>query len=243
MTLKTSLVVIGILLTASIGIWSGCSTKSFSTSSVSIPANSSPAVYLPLTPGLRVDYTITEPQYQHFDLEVTTPTNVDGHSGYVIRKTDRDQNQISYSYRYVKGNAIFESYSTDDPGERILESPFVVGHQWNRFDTTTASDGTIDNGQDDANNGKGGGTGFDKDKPGQAYGLMSIVGFEDVQALNGVTYGHCLKVQWQISPTACNYYWYYPSVGLVKYIAGNDLISSWDSQSTAVMTDFRVVEY
>ena len=222
-----------------------CSDKTFTSTSTVISDNAKPTTFLPLEPGLRVSYIVSEPESQYYDLEVTNPANIAGNPGYAIRKTDRNTGETEIFYRYTKDNAIFESGSTSYPGVRILESPFVIGNSWDRFDNVTDA-GTIITGDiiigdlddDDILPGN-----TLKTIPGDGYSTMSIVGIESVEALNGISYGSCIKVAWQTDEYIYNYYWYAAGIGLVKYEQNCNLLAASDNRTVGVMTDYQVVQY
>jgi len=247
MTLKKPLFLFIIIPAIIIAAVVGCSDKTFVTSTAEINQQASPTAYLPLNEGLRISYIVLEPENQFFDLEVTAPVTIDGNSGYTIRQTDHINNLVTNRYRYVKGDAIFESQSQYDPGYKILEGPFVVGNSWDRYDTSvpgTNGDGTNDD-DDGSHQGKGltlWGDSF-KGKPGDPFGTMTIVAFEDVTALNGTAYGHCLKVAWPIDPVRTNYYWYAGGIGLVKFEQGFNTVDPSEVATVGVMSDFKTVEY
>jgi hypothetical protein len=228
----------------------GCSDKSFTTTGSEVYQNASPTAYLPLEKGLRVSYVILEPETRYYDIEVTNEVNIAGNSGYAIRQTDRNSGRINTFYRYEKDNAIFESGSTGYLGERILESPFVAGNTWDRLDRNTSddNDGNINDGIIlDGYDFGGGDYGWPgntwKVKPGEDYTTMRIVGFETVEALNGVSYGHCLKVGWQTAESTWSYYWYAAGIGLVKFEQNYSSVASSNNRTVGVMTDYQTVEY
>jgi hypothetical protein len=196
----------------------GCSDKTFTTTSVAVPDDATPTAYLPLEVGLRVSY-----------------------GGFQIRRTEQATGGTSYCYRYAKGNAIFESDRPDEPGLRILEAPFVIGNSWDRYDTsiTISAGGGVDP-QDDGDT-----TIIDAHKrsPGAAYSTMTIVGLEDVVAMNGRSYGHCIKVAWPVNATTINYYWYAANIGLVKYEYGVSTQGTGSGYAAGVMTDYQIVKY
>jgi hypothetical protein len=231
-----------------IGVMLGCSDKTFTSTTAAINENASPTAFIPLEQGLRVSYVILEPETEYFDVEVTDPVNVAGHPGYTIRKTNRNTGEIDYSYRYQKGNAIFESGSTNTPGERILESPFVAGNNWDRFDTTTSPPVIIGggNGDDDEEVGKDGDIipgGSNKNNPDGSYSSMLIVAVESVETTGGKSYGNCLKVAWQTDESTYNYYWYAAGIGLVKFEYNYNSLAASDNRTIGVMTDFQTVQY
>jgi hypothetical protein len=219
----------------------GCSDKTFTTTSVAVPDDATPTAYLPLEVGLRVSYVVLEPGTGNFDVEVTDPVSVAGYRGFQIRRTDQATGGMSYCYRYAKGNAIFESDRPDEPGLRILEAPFVIGNRWDRYDTsiTISAGGGVDP-QDDGDT-----TIIDAHKrsPGAAYSTMTIVGLEDVVAMNGRSYGHCIKVAWPVNATTINYYWYAANIGLVKYEYGVSTQGTGSGYAAGVMTDYQIVKY
>jgi len=245
--MKSTKVLLGIVVIAAILVAAipGCSDKTFTSMTAMISPDAQPTAYIPLEEGWRVTYVVLEPESGHFDIEVTDPVTVAGHPGFTIRKTDRATGQIVTFYRYIKDNAIFESQSLSQPGVRILESPFVVGNNWNRYDTVTTSV-VIDNGIDDdgpGDTGKEDDEGSLKTIPDDVYSTMSIVAFENVQALNGIEYGNCLKVAWQTDESIVNYYWYAPGIGLVKYEQNVNLLSASSDRTLGVMSDYQLVEY
>ncbi len=232
----------------------GCSDKTFTSESVQIPSSASPTVFLPLKQGLRTSYMTLEPSTSYFDIEVAKPIRVAGRAGFEIKMVNQTSGETTIFYRYEKNNAIFETYEIGNPGYRILQSPFVPGQSWNRFDTsTTGSNNLFDQGDNDQFNGysydggKGGidifGNGLFKDKPGLDYSTMRIVGFEDVHTINGQVYGSCLKVAWPNDPLHTSYFWYYAGVGLVKFEHGFNTVNDDDGHVVGVMTGYRVVEY
>jgi len=225
----------------------GCSGKTFVSSSTDVNSETDPAAYIPLDPGLRISYTLIEPEAGFFDVEVTDPVTVAGYSGFALRRTDRLTSGISTFYRYAKGNAIFESGWTSDAGVRILESPFVVGHSWDRYDTSTTFTDPTDNGSGDEG-GDAGNSGGDfiwdtrKVGTGGLYRTMTIVGTEDVLAMNGSRYGRCLKVAWRAGESTVYYYWYAAGIGLVKFEEVHD-ISNPSAAIVGIMTDYQRVKY
>jgi hypothetical protein len=216
----------------------GCSDKTF-TSTTTITNPEAPAqTYLPLQDGWRVSYILLQPESGQFDIEVADPVIVAGNPGFTVRKTDPTTGQGDIFYRYAKGNAIFESNSVNDPGLRILESPFVIGNSWNRNDTSTGDPTIIDIGVDTGN---GGGVIYKPETDN--YSTMSIVSIEDVLALNNITYGHCIKVAWQTGPSTYNYYWYAPGIGLIKFKQGVNIFNAGADYTLGVMTDYQSVVY
>lgn len=237
----TNRLIIGTLLLLFTGlvVLSGCSDKSFSTSMTTISDDAPASAYIPLNQGWRINYVQTEPEVAYYDIEITDPASIAGNSGYIVRKTNSTTGDVSYSYRYSADNAVFESYSTTDPGVRLLEGPFTVGHSWNRYNTTISTGD--DNGDTDTS-----GTGGDiqlGSVPGDDYQTMSIVAKESVTALDGHTYGNCVKVSWQIGEYAYNYYWYAAGIGLVKFESVSNALSAGDSDVLTVMSDYSKIEY
>lgn len=248
MTVRKSLLLFFILPLIIVAVGLGCSDKTFTSSTRDVSEDASPLAYIPLEQGLRVNYAIFEDQQtRYFELEVTNPVTIHFNAGFQIRRTDRSTGEIGVVYRYVKDNAIFESTSTDDPGYKILEGPFVAGHSWNRYDTSTNTSSTsITDITDDGFDGKDGltifGDGY-KVLPDENFGTMSIVGFEDVEALNNVRYGRCLKVEWQIDPLRTYNYWYVSGIGLVKFEETLNTLYADKEPVTVLMTDYQVVKY
>lgn len=230
-------------------IIAGCSDNTFGSSVDAEAAQSAPpTTYIPLETGLRISYAVVQPESRYFDLEVTNPANIAGHKGFKIRSVDRITGATSNLYRYAAGNAIYESSSLSDPGYKILEGPFITGHGWNRYDTVITNDdydyGNGNDGQEigndiieDLDNL------FGKNNPGDNYGYMSIIGFEDVDALDGQTYGGCLKVAWQSSEFTANYYWYAAGIGLIKAQYGFNYLDPNDNSTIAIMTNHQTVVY
>ncbi len=225
----------------------GCSDKTFTSTTTAIPQDANPTVFIPLEQGLRVSYVVLEPESQHFDIEVTDPVNIAGNPGFTIRKTDRNTDEIQLSYRYQKDNAIFESGSTSSPGERILESPFLVGNSWDRFDLTTTTNTIIDDFVDEefeVNDGDEVDPGDShKIKPGDDYTTMSIVGVESVESLSGNSFGNCLKVEWQTGESTYNYFWYAAGIGLVKFEQNYNSLAASSDHTIGVITDYQTVKY
>ncbi len=221
----------------------GCSDRTYTSTSTAVSQDASPTAYIPTEEGWRVSYVLFDAETQNFDLEVTDPVIVAGNPGFTIRRTDRTTDRTITFYRYIKDNAVFESESLSDPGVRILESPFVIGNSWNRYDTSTTAV-VIDPGDgeeyDDGDDGQGGSF---KTKPDGAYSTMSIIAVESVEALNGITYGGCLKVAWQTGESIINYYWYAPGIGLVKFEQNVNLLTASTDHPTGLMSDYQLVEY
>ena len=225
----------------------GCSDKTFTSTTTTLSQDADPTAFIPLEQGLRVSYVVLEPESQSFDIEVTDPVNIAGNPGFTIRKTDRNTGAIQTFYRYKKDNAIFESGSTSSPGERILESPFVIGNDWDRFDLTTETNTIVDdivteefqvNGGNDVNPGD-----TYKTKPGNGYTTMSIVGVETVESLSGISYGNCLKVAWQTGESTYNYYWYAAGIGLVKFEQNYNTLAASNNYTVGVITGYQTVKY
>ncbi len=215
----------------------GCSDKSFTTSYTAISDDASPQVFVPMEQGWRISYTQMFPETSQFYIENTDPVTVAGNSGITVRTTNQSTQEVSYRYRYLKGNAIFESESVSNPGRRILESPFEIGKTWNRYDTTVASDNNDDGGS------TGDGGDINRSVPGSEYLTMTIVAKESVQALDGHVYGNCLKVAWQVGEYAYNYYWYAAGIGLVKYESVSNSLSASDNDALTIMNNFSQVNY
>ncbi|MCP4567672.1 MAG: hypothetical protein GY841_08840 [FCB group bacterium] len=249
MTLKKSLYLLFFLSMIIVIVSAGCSDGTFTSSTTEISEQASPLAYIPLEQGLRIDYALMEDEgISYYESEITNPVTIVNSEGFEIRRIDRSKNETSVMYRYVKGNAIFESSSTNDPGYKILEGPFVVGHTWNRYEETTSTETTI------IANGDNGNDGFDikgvtitgrnyKVLPDGEYGNMTIVGYEDVRAMNGTNYGQCLKVSWNTDPLHTNYYWYSSGIGLVKFEQRINTINSTEESVSIIMTDYQIVEY
>jgi hypothetical protein len=218
----------------------GCSDKTFTSNTTITNPGTSAVTYLPLEDGWRISYVLLQPESGQFNIEVADPVMVAGNPGFTIRKTDPATGYTTVFYRYAKGEAIFESYSLREPGLRILESPYAIGNSWDRNDTTTTNPVIIDF-PIDTGDGDGGVTLKPQTNPG--YSIMSIVSIEDVQALNNITYGHCIKVAWQTGPSTCNYYWYAPGIGLVKFQQDVDLFGSSTDYTLGVMSDYQRVIY
>ena len=227
-----------------IAVLAGCSDKTFMSSWTAVLSDANPMVYMLLDQGWRISYVSLEPETRYFDVEVTDPATVAGNQARTIRNTDRTTGEVFTFYRYCKGNAVFESQSIDAPGVRILESPFIVGHSWNRYDTSTTSN-TYDNGNGN-DNGADGKKGFGdnfKTKPAEPYSVMSIVGIENVETLNGHSYANCLKVAWESGPSTYNYFWYAAGIGLVKFEQGVNAANPGTAQTSGIMSDYQHVEY
>jgi len=238
------------LITLFLGIvMPGCSDQTFVSSTTVVPGDADPDIYIPLEQGFRISYVLLEPETEYFDVEITDPATVAGNPGFTVRNTDRNGGQTETYYLYMKDNAIFKSGSTTYPGEKILESPFVAGKTWNRFDTTASGTGITSDTEDDWLNDVGddqddGDPGNTlKNRPDENYGQMTITGFETVEAVNGNKYGNCLKVAWQVDESTYNYFWYAPGIGLIKFEECKSLSAAADGQVLGVMTDFQKVEY
>jgi len=139
---------------------------------------------------------------------------------------------------YATETAVYESPSTTGPGVKILESPYVAGHHWNRF-VATGDTGNQNEG-DTTSTDEGG---IDKSVPGGDYGQMTIVGRETVAALDGHAYGNCLKVAWQTGEYSYNYYWYAAGIGLVKFESVAGSLSSSTGDIVSLMSDYGHIDY
>ncbi|MEZ5360640.1 MAG: hypothetical protein R3F48_17640 [Candidatus Zixiibacteriota bacterium] len=231
----------GAVLLAIIGLLGlfGCSDNTFSSSTTQVSEDAPASAYVPLNQGWRISYVQMEPEVAYYNIEVTDPVNISGHAGYVIRRTNTSTNQVTYNYRYAADNAVFESYSTADPGVRILDGPFAVGHSWNRYNTTVGG-GTNDGDTDTTTSGDDPQLGS---IPGDDYQTMSIVAIESVAAMDGHTYGNCIKVAWQIGEYAYNYYWYAAGIGLVKFESVTNALAADDSDVLTIMSDYADIQY
>lgn len=217
----------------------GCSSKK-STESTIVSSGDPTSVtsYIQLNEGWRVSYTTLEPTVAHFDVEVSDPAVIDGHNGYTIRTTNSTTFEQSYKYLYATNNAIYESYSTNDPGRKILEAPFNIGNSWQVMDLYDNLDDSISVGDADDGGGLqlvGAGDGV--------YNEMSIVAKESVQALDGQTYANCLKIEWQTGEYSYIYFWYAAGIGLVKTQNVPNSLSASDNNTVTIMSDYQQVTY
>lgn len=232
--------------------FAGCSENSFSTQSTYTSPDASPVTYIPMEQGLRINYVDLEPELNYYDIEITNPVIIAGNAGFTFRRTDRETNETVSWYEYNKGNAIFHSKTTLDPGYKILQAPFVAGTTWDIYDTSTSSsgDGAGGNGNGENEVGKGNDAGgltiFGqtwKIIPGGDFTTMTIVGFETVEAMNGNRYGNCLKVQWQTDSLSSNYYWYAAGIGMIKFERTSESVYQSGNNILSVMSDFQSIEY
>jgi hypothetical protein len=215
----------------------GCSDKTFSTTITTNPAETLPKAYAPLEPGLRVSFAIVGHSSQTFDIEIGDSVVVDGNPGFEYRQTDNHTGVTTTSYRYLRDNALFESTSVNDPGVRILEGPFIPGHTWDRNDTWSTNDGGAEGGN--GGGGSGGGTTLKIHAPS----IMTIAGFEDIQALDGAIYSRTLKVAWPVDADHTNYYWYALGIGMIKYEEGFMAAAPDAATTIALMTDYQRIQY
>ena len=215
-----------------------CSDKTFLSSTTSVSETASATVYTPLKSGWRVTYMQTEPENSRYYTEVTAPVTIAGFPGYTVRRTNLLTGDITYSYLYATQTAVYESQSTSNPGVKILESPFLIGHQWERFASTSGTAGQSDGDTTDT-----GGGGVKSSVPGEDYGQMTIVGRETVAAMDGHAYGNCLKVAWQTGEYSYNYYWYAAGIGLIKFESVTNALSASTGEVVSLMADFGQIEY
>lgn len=241
MTPKRALVAAAALITVIALITPGCSDKTITSTVVATNPDSGALAYLPLNDGWRVSYVLLEPESGQLAIEVADPVMVAGNPGFTIRQFDPNGPYIESFYRYAKGEAMFETRSLNDPGARILEAPFVIGNSWDRNDTSTTTSVITELGGDIGSDGEGDVT--YKAKSDGSYTTMSIVSIEDILALNDIVYGHCIKVAWQTGPSTCNYYWYAPGIGLVKFEQDVDLFNLSAEHTIGVMTDYEQISY
>ncbi|MEE9442926.1 MAG: hypothetical protein V3V99_09695 [candidate division Zixibacteria bacterium] len=228
-----------------LSIWLvGCSDNSFVSSTSSVSENAPATVYVPLEQGWRINYATVEPSTEYYSVEVTEPISINGNPGYTIRHVNSTTNELWYSYMYSKDNAIYESFSTNQSGEKILEAPFVIGHSWSRIEESNSSD----------NNDSGYDWGDGGDDPPDEYGefnktlgseytMMTIVGKETIATLDGTSYGNCLKVEWPTGENSYAHFWYAAGIGLVKYESVSDALSSNTNKILSIITDYQKVEY
>jgi hypothetical protein len=231
----TLVCIIGILAIMALVI--SCSDKTFTTVTNSNPPETTTPSYAPLEPGLRVSFVVLGQNGQSFDIEIGDSIMVNGNPGFQVRQVDHQTQATVVTYRYMKGNALFESASINDPGVRVLEGPFVPGHSWDRNDTWTINGGGTLGGDDE------GGIGGGYIRKVLTPALMNIVGFEDIQALDGATYSRTLKVAWPVDADHTNYYWYALGIGMIKYEEGFMRAAPDAATTVALMTDFQKVKY
>ncbi|MFH1701470.1 MAG: hypothetical protein ABIE07_12900 [Candidatus Zixiibacteriota bacterium] len=229
-----------------LSIWFvGCSDNSFISSTSSISENAPATVYVQMEQGWRINYATVEPSTEYFSIEVTDPVSINGNPGFTIRHVNNTTNELWYTYMYSDGNAIFESSSTNQRGDKILESPFVIGHSWNRIEDNGSS-GTNDPniyGDNDGGNPPDGYGYFNKTLPGSEYTIMTIAGKETVKTLDGKSHGNCLKVERQTGENSYSYFWYAAGIGLVKYENISGSLSSDNNRVLSIITDYQKVEY
>ena len=214
----------------------GCSSKKFTNTTTTISDTASPTVYIPLDQGWRINYTTLEPETEHHYIEVSDPVTIDGNAGFTIRRTNLTTLEQSFTYMYATTTAIYESSSTNSPGEKILESPFIIGNSWER---STNADGYGDTTSTD----DPGGEIVRVDANPAEYTTMRIVAKENISALDGHIYGNCLKVEWQVGEYAYIYFWYAAGIGLVKYESVPNSLSAGDNNMVTVMSDYAQIVY
>ncbi len=218
----------------------GCSSKKFTNTSTTISDTAHPTTYIPLDQGWRVSYTLLEPETEHFYVEVSDPVVVYGNPGFTIRRTNTTTLEQSVSFMYATSSAMYQSGATNNPGYKILELPYTVGHSWERM-TSSGGGGVTDSTIDIDDAGDDGLYLTDGDS--ELYSTMSIVAKENVVALDGHTYSNCLKIEWQVGEYAYNYFWYAAGIGLVKYENVPNILSASENNTVSVMSDFEQIAY
>lgn len=242
MTYRSLTGVLFVLCTGLLLVLSGCSDNTFSSTTTQISEDAPASAYIPLEQGQRISYVQMEPEAANYTVEITDPVTISSKAGFTVRKTNSTTGEISYQYRYAADNAIFETSSLSNPGVRILEGPFVVGHAWDRYNTTISS-GDTDVDTDTTDTGGDPPDIQNTSVPGDEYQTMRIVAKESIVALDGYTYANCLKVSWRVGEYAYHYYWYAAGIGLVKFESVSNSLAAGDSDILSVMSDYTHIEY
>jgi len=226
-------------------VWIGCSDSSTSLSS-STSTEPGLAEYFPLKPGSSVHYieinnNIDDTTY--FLCTVGSSVAIGNYQGYYWIKINQDYpGQIDTGYVFYNSNAVYFVEDPNDIPEKLLESPFMVGRSWTRYDASQVLlDNNIidsiignndskyddDNGALGAYNGGGETDPFnDNDWYGTAKSFPSIganyfqlSAKEDIVLDLGTEIDDCIKIE-NRNGSATNYYWYAPDAGLVRYVIG-----------------------
>jgi hypothetical protein len=197
--------------------------------------------YFPLEPGTASQYKITNniiESVTHITFTLGGEVTLNGLtlypwlSQYVEYPSFKDTGYIVHS-----DNAIYFYENEQAQAEKILETPFEVGHTWTRFEPVTSLFDTnnfidivdddyfqqkedtsavivIDSVTQDDDNIKSIAPG--KNYPTIGSNYFQITAIEDVELENGAIYKNCIRVE-NKSREYTNYYWYGKNVGLVKY--------------------------
>jgi hypothetical protein len=199
--------------------------------------------YFPLASGSITDYVIEDNLNEissHYRCFVGGSALIDGRvavswiSHFADHPSVRDT-----GYFYVSGDAVYYYEDDQAAAEKILETPFEVGHSWERFEPAASEELDTNNiiyivndnnfihkgdtsAVDDGDENDAGDDAIQSIIPRKNYptagdNYFVISAIEDIRLDNGAVYENCLRVQ-----NSCgdyfNYYWYAPGAGLVKFV-------------------------
>ncbi|UCD18192.1 MAG: hypothetical protein JSV44_04575, partial [Candidatus Zixiibacteriota bacterium] len=246
---KNVMVILGLL--AGLIIY-GCSQDSPTTAEISGSTGALAAVaqYFPVQEGLSADFTITDNRNQtlgHQRLSIGRSVRVNGRQAYCWIFEDLDNPGLADTgYLFGQDGALFYFEQGDIEPERILEAPFILGREWERFPATTSQsydqddyDNLLDsnltgyNGKDFIENGEddpqeGYGTSEDDDlennevaplpsTPAPGSNTLKIRALnETIELEGGGILSNCLRVE-NKNGGIINRYWYSGGIGLVRY--------------------------
>ena len=145
-------------------------------------------------------------------------------------------------FLFTDSSLYFYEYWSDNP-EKILSLPLTIGSTWDKGDPidgtiitdTTATADTTDNETDDLKDGgddptdpkpgDGDGGSLGKNFPGNNSDLFTIVERQTLTLSNGDVYSGVVKVR--NDGTLTNYFWFAPSVGLIRWVLDADPINNF----------------
>lgn len=149
----------------------------------------------------------------------------------------------------------FYEYWSDDP-EKVLSVPLTTGSSWNKSDalseisndTTDVVADTTDNNTDNIKDGggdledpkpgdDGNGGGANKNFPGNNAGDFTIEGFESLALSNGETFSGVIRVR-NDGGELTNYYWFAPSVGLIRWVLDADQNDKYDGAEVGELIEY-----
>lgn len=221
-------------------IISGCSNSpGFSNTSLNSENNSIVTTYMPLQEGYSTTYDISHSNGTKETLRFRVGKEVQFNDFNAIEwYTDESDGSRSISYFRITSTALYYYPSQTSQPEKLLETPYVYGHSWDRY-TTIQSDYDIipgDSGDDYKEDN-------DSDGPNLSFPIagsmtMTIENFENIQLTSGTYYGNALKIRCDDQSGLSNYYWYVADIGLVKYVLGTDPYSPTIGQTIGELVTY-----
>lgn len=215
------------------------------------------AKMFPATPGFQTTFIVTQ---SNGVTEVVTYTVGDevafGYATAHEMNIRSSSGERKTTYFVFSDSALYFYENSNATPEKVLSLPFTAGSSWDLSDelpgTFTDSDpvdaDTTSNGikgDDDAeepkpgDEGNGGAAG--KAFPGSSSGTFTIEQIETLLLSNGSNMSGTVLVR-NDAPSATNYYWFTPGIGLIRYVLDADPNDKYDGTEVGELINYGIVQ-